>query len=235
MKLIIYFITISFLFSCNSKDELRITLLNNKINSFDFQKDNRFKNKKTILKIKIENLSSENFIISNYCFPNRNNNCTSSIAFPSFNNQLDLNNLEIKNNDYNVKIKWYFSLPTDDFFKNKMVNDSIINQQYKDLDYTNDNFIFFNKSLTKNLIFIKSKEILYFETFIHLPVNYKFHQYIELSKEKTYNANLIINSDTTNIKKYLTWSQLKNIEENNYKLFHGTITSKNTVPIEFVD
>ncbi len=57
---------------------------------------------------------------------------------------------------------------------------------------------------------------------------------VKLRKDKKYSAILKLKCDTTNIKKYLTWSQLKNIEENNYRLFHGTIVSENSVPIEFV-
>lgn len=44
----------------------------------------------------------------------------------------------------------------------------------------------------------------------------------------------MIYSDSTNYKKFLSRPILKTIDENNYKVYHGIIESKNTLPIEFV-
>ena len=50
-----------------------------------------------------------------------------------------------------------------------------------------------------------------------------------------YFGNLIIYCDTTNLKKINSLVNLKTIKENNYKVFHGIITSKNKVPVKFLD
>jgi len=109
---------------------------------------------------------------------------------------------------------------------------------YRSLLYNNTLFWYEkNEIINSNFIFLKSNEIKYFETFINLPYSDASNSgnHYNLDSTKNYIANLKFTSDTTNIKKYLTWSQLKNIEENNYKLYQGTIISENSVPIVFVD
>ncbi len=236
MKSIIQTIMLLLIFSCSPKNEIRITILNNQLNLTNF--DNELTFKKNHIKIKIENLSTNNYVISNFCFPNKFKYCSmSSSAFPAFNGTLDLDNLLFINdsNDTIFKPTGYFIHPTDKFVLNEILNDSIIKSKYKNIGYKSDDFIFFNKNLKDQLIYLKSNETLYFETFIDFPINLNYTKFVKLKKQKNYSATLIIHSDTTNIKKYLTWSQLKNIEANNYKLYHGTIVSENSVPIVFVD
>ncbi len=96
-----------------------------------------------------------------------------------------------------------------------------------------------NGIINESLIYLEPNEVKYFELYVNLPINSPIRsctfEYFKLNKKKNYDVKLNFHSDTTNIKKYLTWSQLKNIEENNYKLYQGTIISENSVPIVFVD
>ena len=116
-------------------------------------------------------------------------------------------------------------MPSNELFENERLNDTITWKKYRNLGYTKNDFIYFNNDLTKHLIYIKAHEVLYYETYFSLPINDELLQYVPLRKTKKYKVNFILKSDTTNIKKYLTWSQLKNIEANNYQLFQDTIVS----------
>jgi len=144
------------------------------------------------------------------------------IVETSFNDTLTISRNHVLNYDTSCTSKQ----------REKLVN------YFENLNYYNSIYWYEkNKRINSNFIFLNSNEIKYFEVYINLPYSDASHSgnRYDLDSTKNYTMSLKFISDTTNIKKYLTWSQLKNIEENNYKFFHGTITSKNSVPIKFVD
>jgi len=88
------------------------------------------------------------------------------------------------------------------------------------LDYKKNNFIIF------------PNQSLYFEWFVVLPfgnllegVNYS----VILDEQKKYFAQILIGS--TSNRKYISRTDLRTIEENNYEIFDGILTSKNKIPV----
>ncbi len=245
-------VLIFLMYSCNSKsneNRLIISLKNKSLVTYcsdtECSKDvmylnenyyNYFNKSKNILHIKIENKSKKNYLLM---LTNSSNYLFKKTSFPNKLYGLDLENLVVSNNSTNKRVKHYNS------FVNEIINncenytDSNFLKTHNKLGYSNkNNWLIKNNNISKQIIQLPSNQVVYFETFVNLPFN-KYSsgsfQSVELNRDNKYSCKITINSDTTNIKEHLTWSQLKNIEENNYKLFHGTITSKNTVPIEFVD
>ena len=87
-----------------------------------------------------------------------------------------------------------------------------------------------------NNFIIHAHEALYFEWFIVLPfgnmledINYS----VKLDSTKKYYAEILMHSDTIHYKKAISRTDLKTIQENGYKIFNGTIRSKNRIPIIF--
>ena len=193
--------------------------------------NNYFLKSKNIIKFKISNFSKNNYIINISCNTDIN---IQDDSFPNKNYGLNLNNLNIINNNTNKLLQPHDAFVSEVLSSPK--NHSIsFNQK---LNYTDTKWNVKNEIISDKIIELAAGEIKYFETIVNLPYNKpsngSFQSYI-LSSTEDYSASMKFCSNTTNIKKYLTWSQLKNIEENNYKLFHGTITSENSVPIVFVD
>jgi len=247
MKKIATLISILILYSCQQKEEGNLTILNlnNNLKAYciddECSKDalylnenyaNFFKKSNNIVRFKIINNTSNNYFLK---ISNINNPLFEEQSFPNILYGLDLKNLQIINDSTKEVIKSYSMLNQEvNITKDK---DSTLLKMYNKLGYINNNdWITINKNLSKRIILIPSKQSIFFETAVNLPFNRPYRsvsQGILLNKKNKYSAQVILYSDTTNIKKYLTWSQLKNIEENNYKLFHGTITSENSVPIVF--
>lgn len=96
---------------------------------------------------------------------------------------------------------------------------------------------YYNVRNTKNFI-IHPHEILYFEWFLLLPygTGLENNNYgIALENNKKYFATISIHSDSTYSKKTLSRTDLKTIKENGYEIFTGVVTSKNKIPIKFVE
>ena len=76
---------------------------------------------------------------------------------------------------------------------------------------------------------------MFFEWFVNLPYgNDMQNAHVELDKNKKYYAEMVMFSDSINYKKSVSRTTLKTIKENNYKIFHGIIKSKNKIPIKFL-
>ena len=246
MKKIFYFI-ITLLLSCTKKEanktiELKILspsiVCNKNLDSMRYSnKDFRKNQNNTVLRFKITNKTNQNyFLIIRNVFNTYNGINTKDGA------NLDLDFLQIVNSDNNdtVKINYACTLPMPnkkqlELFEN---NNRIKIQQFNNLNYFKSlDWINKNELISNNLLYLKSNEVKYFETFVNLPYSEASNgcSYVELNYKFKYTASLKFMTDTTNIKKYLTWSQLKNIEANNYQFYNGTIVSENALPIVFVE
>jgi len=116
---------------------------------------------------------------------------------------------------------------------NNSTSHNELNMYFKDLGYRNTNLM--NDYKTRCIV-IHPKEKLFFENILGIPKNKISNvEYVELIPKEKYHLSLKIEIDTSFYKNRLTRSQLKNIEENKYKLYQGTIISENSVPIVFVN
>lgn len=122
-------------------------------------------------------------------------------------------------------------LPTENFSICKQVNHDIEEKELKELNYSISpdykNFI------DKNNFFLKKGESKYFEILYYFPESN--YSYVNLNKNRKYHFKMLIYSDSTNYRKFLSRSLLKTIKENNYIVYHGIIESKNNVPIKFFE
>ncbi len=246
MKKINYFsivIVFILIFSCSKqKESLKIIILSQTITSKSSLKNSMYESYRSVpnsnlsgktFRFLIKNTSKYNYIL-------RLRNVFDTYPGLMSNNgkNLDLDFLEIVEtySKDTIDISRHHVLTYDTEETIKQRKESV--NYFKNLNYNNSTIWYEkNKLINSNFIFIKSNEEKYFEVYINLPysdASSSANRY-DLDSTKKYIANLKFISDTTNIKKYLTWSQLKNIEANNYKLYHGTIVSENSVPIVFVD
>ena len=62
-------------------------------------------------------------------------------------------------------------------------------------------------------------------------INYQ----VVLDSNKKYFAEILLSSDSTNYKKFISRTDLQTIKANGYEVYHGIIKSKNKIPIKFVD
>jgi hypothetical protein len=121
-------------------------------------------------------------------------------------------------------------LPTEEFVACKQINYNREEKEIKELNYSISPD--YKNLIDKNNFLLKQGESKYFEILYYFPdSNYSS---VNLDKNKRYFFKILIYSDSTNYKKFLSRPILKTIDENNYKVYHGIIESKNTVPIEFV-
>jgi len=243
----IYILILLITFSCSKKSEnktIELKILSKEIISHKNLDSMRYSNKdfrknqnKAVFRFKISNKTNQN-----YCLVLRNvlNTYNGINTIEGANLDLDFLQIINKNSKDTIKVHYAYTLPMLNKKELELYekNNKILMQQYNNLNYSKSLFwMEKNQQITNNMVCLKSNEVKYFETFVNLPYNVSSDNanYVELNFSDNYNAFLKFISDTTNIKKYLTWSQLKNIKENNYKLFHGTITSENSVPVVFVD
>ena len=247
MNKLLFLISFIVLFSCkrNNKNKIELKILSSSITSksnldsliYSNSDEYFYKNRgNSVLRFSISNTTNINYLIIL-----RN-------VFDTYNGintiegkNLDLDFLQIMNPQKTdtIKVHYAFSypMPNKDELEQFIENNKNKIQIFNSLNYYKTiNWIDKNEIITNNLIYLKSNEIKYFETFVNLPYSEASNgsSYVKLDSTKNYIANLKFTSDTINIKKHLTWSQLKNIEDNNYKLYHGTIISENSVPLVFV-
>lgn len=82
---------------------------------------------------------------------------------------------------------------------------------------------------------INPGESKYFENYVILPSGSDYNPCsIKLKDDNNYYVNIKIWSDSTSVKEYFDDSELRTFKENDYEFFHGTITSKNKVPLKMV-
>lgn len=122
-------------------------------------------------------------------------------------------------------------LPTTEFITCQQINYDIAEKEIKDLNYSI--LPDYKNLIDKNNFLLKKGESKYFEILYYFPESN--YSYVNLDKNKRYFFKMLIYSDSTDCIKFLSRPILKTINENNYKIYHGIIKSKNTVPIEFVN
>ena len=244
MKKIFYFtIVFLFIFSCSKQEgSLKVIIISQTIESKKNLKTSMYKSYRNLpnsnLSGKTFRFSIKNTSKNNYLLRLRNVFDTYPGLMSNNGKNFDLDFLEIIETSFKdtIVISRHHVLKYDTEETIKQRKKSI--NYFKNLKYNNSTIWHEkNKLINSNFIFIKSEGEKYFEVYINLPYSdaSTSGNHYDLDSTKNYNVFLKLTSDTTNIKKYLTWPQLKNIEENNYKLFHGTIISENSVPIVFVD
>lgn len=228
----IFILSFLILSSCSKKEDLELEIINKNINCLDIKKDDIKslrdhdkkecinKNAKTIVVYRLRNNSNKTY----YFNLNRNNNKFQKNLFKldrAYVKFTDEDNNEIKIRNTYVSYDSSFNLIT------KEVHDYIVS---KELNY---NYIQENHNFT-----IRPNEIIYFEYFIVLPYgNYMEDNanWIEVDSNKKYFSEILLNSDSTNYKKYISRTDLQTIKENGYEVYHGTLKSKNKIPIKFVN
>ncbi len=83
---------------------------------------------------------------------------------------------------------------------------------------------------------IHPNETLYFEWFVNLPYGNEIQNAsLKLDKNKKYHAQIVIFSDSINYKKALSRATLQTIKDNDIKVYHGIIKSKNSVPVKVLE
>ncbi len=228
--------------SCTPTKDVQVKIISNKVVSKkDFVKAKNLLQSgsdinltKSVLKFKIINPTNKNYVL-------RTKNLFDTYA--GFNSEkgknLDLDFLQIidLSNHDTVAVNHHFTLPMipENKFKKQ---ERKTKKQFNNLNY-NKSTDWYNKNklISSNLIFLKSNETKFYEVFVNLPYSDASNSgaSVNLDTNKEYKTFIKVVSDTTNIKKHLTWSQLQYIKENNYKLYHGTLISKNSVPVKFVE
>jgi hypothetical protein len=122
-------------------------------------------------------------------------------------------------------------LPTEKFIICKQMNYDREEKELKELNYSISPD--YKNLIDKNNFLLKKGESKYFEILYYFPEsNYSF---VNLEKNKKYHFKMLLYSDSTYNKKFLSRPIIKTIKENNYKIYHGIIESKNTVPLKIVD
>jgi hypothetical protein len=233
-NLIVIFLV--FFISCNKNDDRQLELeilsksivsLKNKDNlsgMYENMKDSELKKSKTIIVYKLTNYSS-----SSYYF-NLNPNSKHQGKFEGI--SLKNGDLCIYQNDNSGVVKINNHRINPNFDKNDCYSKNLKISKF--LGYPNG---FDSPYLQEQLNFIiHPHETLFFEWFVNLPYgNEMQHSYVELDKNKKYYAEIVMFSDSVNYVKSVSRTTLKTIKENNYKIFHGIIKSKNKIPIKFVE
>lgn len=233
-KILAYFSFVCVL-SCNKdhKDDIEIKILNEELYAYssNIQKD-------TINILKVEVINNSNTIYY-------------------FNDIINTDNMRIKglfkkgmilkifNEKDNKEIYYKDELPSD-FGPNRSFNDSIsqnLNSQIQNLELerlnSTDKFIYYSTKDFRNNFFIHPKEKIYLEVYLNitgiLPFEHDRMHYADLSNKNKYYGKLFFVSDSTSYKTELPRHILKTIGENEIKVYHGIIESKNEVPIKIIN
>jgi len=231
-----FFIIILILtYSCNKefstkRDKLEIVLLNNNVKSEIVDYNSSPSNIRTvsfvnILEYYIHNNTDNVFWIQ---LPIKNEIVDYTIHF---------RNTIIQQENETIEYNGVMSDPIDIFFECYELYDEEFKQMYKQLGYKYPLIITDDGLEYPKRIVLHPGEKIYLESIIRLPGNCRKgmdgNSYVKLDSLKKYTFKLFFECDSTNIKKSMTKSELKTIQENNYKIFHGTLVS-NAVPIKFM-
>ena len=236
--------------SCSSnqqKNDLELTILNKELKAYCtddyctkeavYSKNNYelyFEKSNNIIRFKITNNSNKNYLISTYCV---NRHCSERKSFPNRRFGLDLHHLQITNEANKEIITMY---DTFGCMVTGLPNfiDSLYVKNYNKNGIYDEKWIKNNIYLSEKIIIIPSNETKYFETHVNIPFNEPslgLLQSVILSKSNKYSVSMIFDIDSIGVRGSLTWSQLKNIKENDYQIYHGTLKSINSVPLKFID
>lgn len=207
--------------SCsNSEKKVELEIISNRI----FFSKNETKSKKNIIEYKITNTTDCNYYFNGYSLSKLTWKIKglqpSNVFFQILDEQKKL--AESDQKEY---------LPTENISICRDIYYNLEKQELENLDYSISPD--YKKFMDKNNFLLPKGESRYFEILYYFPnSNYS---YVNLKKDKKYNFKIIMYSDSTNYKKILSREMLKNLKENNYRVYHGIIESKNTIPVEVID
>ena len=235
--------------SCSSnqqKDDLELTILNKELKAYCtdnyctkkamYSKNNYekyFEKSKNILRFKIVNNSKDNYLISTYCI---NQYCSGEKTFPNKRFGLDLHNLQIMD-EVSTEVVTVGYTFVDIIQELPSFIDSLYVKNYNKNGYYDEKWIKKNIYLSEKFIKIPSGKTAFFETHVNIPYNKPSLgslQSVKLSKNNKYSVSMVFDIDSIDIRGYLTWSQRKNLEENDYQIYHGKLGSNN-IPLVFVE
>lgn len=121
--------------------------------------------------------------------------------------------------------------------------DSIVENYLKNIQEFRNTFqSMISNIIQENTVIIPAKSTFYFKTFFTIPYNqtYGFQAYelnaieeLSLNKNEKYVVSLYFNSKFEDVKKYMSKSMIRTIEENGFKTFDGELISTNEVPLIF--
>lgn len=229
-----YLFPICFLFifsSCTKGQDIQLEIVSNEINSLvvapedygdimgseDSLRSKKFSQAKTVVEYKLTNNSSKTYFFNIEAIQNNliDKNCIN----------FDKSYLIIfDKNEKEVKVKKSFGS------QGETSTDEL---KFELLNY---DFKYYHKN--RNFI-IHPNETLYFEWFIVLPFGTIIEQpvsFVNLDPNKKYEVELQMTSYNSNeAQKYLSRTELETIKTNGYEIFNGTITSKNRIPIKFIE
>ena len=232
-------------FSCTEKKSIELTILNNSLNVYKpkdtthgritISKEDYKKKANNIIQFKIENNTSETYLLIS---SNKTN-----LYFPETFKSLGFENLVFfdENGEYPGVVNTSAS-GKELFYDYLTFSDIVKKDYYNGIGYSNksNSWINTNENIVKSTIKIHPGETLYFETYTFLP--YKWNELtgdlggIDFDYDKKYCSKLEFNFFELNeIKDFLTDIQKDEIKKNNYRVFSGKLTSKNQVPVEFIE
>lgn len=218
--------------SCSKKEDLELEIITKHIKCLNIKSGNNGsflnndekhginKNAKTIVTYKLTNNSNKIY----YFNLNKVNNQLEKSSFKL--NNAYVNFLDEQNEYLKVKTS-YYSIDS----ANKTITKE--NYDYRLSVELNNNF-----TQRKTNFLIHPKESVFFEYFIVLPYGNYLEgnaNWVELDSQKKYFAEILLSSDSTNYKKFISRTDLQTIKQNGYEVYHGIIKSKNKIPIKFVD
>jgi ATP-dependent Lon protease len=91
----------------------------------------------------------------------------------------------------------------------------------------------------RHYFFIHPKEKLFFKQYINLTDSLRYEDtrlnYAHLDKNVKYYSKFFIPSDSNAYRQDLPNNILKTIQENNVKVYHGILKSKNNIPVKVLD
>ena len=233
MKYLIITLIFGILISCSkandySINDLEITFYNKEILSYP---KNTNKDTINIIRYSLKNNSNQLYFINNITtlpelqmFIPKKNGVNMSIY--------DEKNVEVK---YFQPTKCLFDSKSEDYALNYLEG---INLEEKRLKYDHS-IEYFKNTERDELFFIHPNEVLFFECAVNINRSIKHNgnrlYYAYLEPKQEYFAELKIASDSSNYKMVLPRNILQTIKENNAKVYHGIIKSKNKVPIKVLD
>lgn len=230
MKFIYNLILFTILSSCSKGQELELEIITKEINSLKIKPENygdlmtnidstyseRFDKAKTIIAYRLKNYSSKTFFFNIEAFEKKLLEQNSIKIDKAYLNIIDSKKNTIKVNK---------SIPSS-FLSNDEIRFELMNYDFK-YYHKNRNFI------------IHPNETLYFEWFVVLPFGTIIEQpvsLVNLDFNEKYEVELQMTSYNSNeAQKYLSRTELETIKTNGYEIFNGTITSKNRIPIKFIE
>ncbi|WP_299112098.1 hypothetical protein [uncultured Winogradskyella sp.] len=237
-------IAIIFILSCSDKKELELTFLNDSLVSY-VPKDtihNRItigrqhykKISNNIITFKIHNKSKDTYLL---IFDNKYGNC-----YPDSFRAIGFQNLIFSDKDGNSPIYSNTTATAEELHYNFLdYQDSVQKTYYDNIGYDNklDSWKKKSAKISKSIITIHPDESVYFETYTSLPQKKDDligdYSGVSFDTAKKFEAKLrftFLGYD--DVKDFLTEIKKKEIKENGYKVYNGTLESTNSVPVNFI-